>query len=186
MYVYVNSGFAAIITVVAFLISYIYFFHLIKQSINQLWSIWRRERRVKTCPQWEELQQMKVPPISVKVGPVVRKPISGCILVILSVLFFLLMLNYMGEGIRRGSILITIISLLFLPAVFTFAIFGAHHLVGTRIIICPYCRKSSKRSATIPYQICSYCKKPSIRQGDFFTPEDYIRNLPEFQDLPKF
>lgn len=147
--------------------------------------IWRVSRRLRNCPEWEELQRLPPPDqgLSAEAGPAKQKAILGRVLLILGILFFL------------GSLVLTVVAFLgnrdspppvLLPmAAVLFIYIGAQQLIGTRTVVCPHCSMAVKQTAGTACFICPKCGKGSIRQGDFFTSEEYLRSLPRFQDLPK-
>lgn len=152
---------------------------------NRMFRIWRGSRRLRACSQWDCLQGMcpPGPKQTAQAGPVKRKETSGRVMMILGALLLIWDLLSMAKAIyNRGS---SFIQIVFLVIPLTLIYIGRYRWIGTRTITCPHCRKSFPHSAGAAYYICPDCGKSSIRQREFFTSEEYLRSLPQFQDLPK-
>lgn len=147
--------------------------------------IWRVSRRLRNCPEWEELQRLPPPGqgLSAEAGPAKQKAVLGRVLLILGILLFLgylvlLAVAFLGNGDSPPPVLLPMAAVLFIYI-------GAQQLAGTRAVVCPHCGLTVKQTAGTVCFICPKCGKSSLRQGEFFTSEEYLRSLPQFQDLPK-
>lgn len=144
---------------------------------------WRAGIRLKRCPEWEALQSVQPPEGAVSLGPVKRKRVLGPLFLLLGVLsllwVLLLLVRDTGSDPR-----IAVVFLLGISAVLF--LYGIPWTVGQCQYFCPHCGQGSWFKIGRPCHICLFCGCVSIRQGDMLTPEETIRAMPRFRDLPKF